>query len=75
MSFNPSKCQVIKATKAKVPHPTKYTLQGQELEAISSARYLGVDISRDLLWCTHVDCIATNANHTFGFLKRCYCCC
>ena len=70
MSFNPTKCQVIQTTKAKSPIPTSYTLHGQTLETVSSARYLGVDISSNLSWNTHVERVATNANRTLGFLKR-----
>ena len=34
------------------------------------AKYLGVDISKDLSWNTHINRISTNANRTLGFLKR-----
>ena len=34
------------------------------------AKYLGVDISKDLCWNTHINRISTNANRTLGFLKR-----
>ena len=36
----------------------------------SSAKYLGVDISSDLLWDTHINCISKKANNALGFLKR-----
>ena len=41
-------------------------LHGQVLEAMDHAKYLGVDISKDLSWNTH----STYANRTLGFLKR-----
>ena len=34
------------------------------------AKYLGVGISKDLSWNTHINRISTNANRTLGFLKR-----
>ena len=34
------------------------------------AKYLGVDISKDLSWNTHINKISTNANRTLGFFKR-----
>ena len=70
MSFNPSKCQVIQVTKSKNPLPTSYTLHGQTLETVSSARYLGVDLPSNLSWNTHVNRISSTANRTLGFLKR-----
>ena len=45
-------------------------LHGQVMEAVSSARYLGVDISSNLSWNTHVDRITANANRSLGFIKR-----
>ena len=47
-----------------------YMLHGQALEAMDHAKYLGVDISKDLSWNTIINRIYTNANRTLGFLKR-----
>ena len=54
MEFNPSKSQVVRVTSSRGPLKTQYILHGQVLEAVSSARYLGVDISTNLKWITHV---------------------
>ena len=52
MDSNPSKCQVIRVTSSRTPLQTQYILHGQVLEAVRSARYLGVDISNNLKWNT-----------------------
>ena len=72
MEFNPSKCQVVHATGSKLKKPIKtdYLLHGQVLEAVTCAKYLGVDISSDLSWNSHVDRITGNANRTLGFIRR-----
>ena len=72
MEFNPSKCQVVHVTGSKLKKPIKtdYLLHGQVLEAVTCARYLGVDISSDLSWNFHVDRITGNANRTLGFIRR-----
>lgn len=70
MEFNPSKCQVIHITTSRNPIRTKYILHGQVLENTSSARYLGVDISDDLNWSTHISRVTNKANSTLGFLRR-----
>ena len=72
MEFNPSKCQVVHVTgsKSKRPIKTDYILHGQVLESVTCARYLGVDISSDLTWNSHVDRITGNANRTLGFIRR-----
>ena len=51
MEFNPSKCQVIHITRSKNPIPTLYTLH--ILESVSSAKYLDVDISSDIMGYAH----------------------
>ena len=40
------------------------------LEAVTSAKYLGVTISDDLSWDKHIDNITKKANATLGFLRR-----
>ena len=70
MEFNPSKCQVIHITRSKTPIPTQFTLHNCILESVSSVKYLGVDISSDLSWDTHINRISKKANNTLGFLRR-----
>ena len=48
----------------------QYELHGHMLETVSSAKYLGVTISRDMNWSEHMNSVCTKANKTFGFLKR-----
>ena len=55
MEFNPSKCQFARVTSSSNHLQTQYILHEQVLEAVGSARYLGVDISSNLSWNTHVD--------------------
>ena len=70
MEFNPSKCQVLHISRARQPIHYQYTLYGEILESADSARYLGVSISEDLTWNSHIKEIAGKANQTLGFIKR-----
>ena len=70
MEFNPGKCQVLPITRSKQPLQSQYTLHGQVLESVDSAKYLGVDISQDLNWNDHINNIIGKANRTLGFVKR-----
>ena len=70
MEFNPSKCQVIHVTRMKQPIPTNYSLHNVKLQSVTSAKYLGVDISSDLSWDSHINRSTTKANQTLGFLRR-----
>ena len=47
-----------------------YTLEGTVLENVDSIKYLGVTITNDFKWNTHITNICTKANRTLGFLRR-----
>ena len=70
MEFNPPKCQVVRVTTARKAINTVYRLHGQVLDVLTSAKYLGVDISGGLSWNSHIDRITGNANRTLGYIKR-----
>ncbi|XP_070182878.1 uncharacterized protein [Littorina saxatilis] len=72
MEFNPSKCTVIRIApnKKKPILPTSYSLHGQTLETTPSSKYLGVLISDDLSWSSHVQATVNKGNRTVGFLRR-----
>ena len=70
MEFNPGKCQVLQITRSKQPLQSQYTLHGQVLESVDSAKYLDVTISQDLNSNNHINNITGKANRTLGFVKR-----
>ena len=70
MEFNPGKCQVMHITVPRVPFQSQYTLSGQTLESVDSAKYLGVTIFQDLNWNKHINNITGKANRALGFIKR-----
>ena len=47
-----------------------YTLEGTDHDNIESIKYLGVTITSDLRWNTHVSNVCTKANRTLGILRR-----
>ena len=47
-----------------------YTLEGTDLENVESIKYLGIIITSDLRWNTHVSNVCTKAKWILGFLKR-----
>ena len=49
-----------------------YTLEGTVLENVDSIKYLGVTITNDLKWKTHINNICTKANRTLRFLGESY---
>ena len=52
------------------PHVYLYQLNNQVLKHVNDCKYLGITISADLSWETHVNTTAKKANSRLGFLKR-----
>ena len=70
MEFNPSKCQTLYITRSRWPFKSTYTMHGQVLVSVDSARYLGMDIASDLNFSQHVNRTTSNASKSLGYLKR-----
>lgn len=70
MTFNPDKCEVIHITTKRNPIIHKYNIHQTELKSTNKAKYLGVTITPDLSWKTHIDNVTKKANSTMAFLRR-----
>ena len=76
MRFQPVKCNMRQPTnKRSSKIQAKYILEGTVLENVESIKYLGVTITNDLKWNTHISNVCTKANRTLGFLRRNLCSC
>ena len=71
MRFQPVKCNIMPITRKRIKKiNASYSLEGMVLENVEKIKYLGVTITNDLKWNTHVSNICTKANRTLGFLRR-----
>ena len=70
MSFNASKCEVIRVTRKRNPIKTTYTIHGHDLTKNKTGKYLGVTIADKLTWNAQVDAASKKANSSLAFLKR-----
>jgi hypothetical protein len=70
MQFHPEKCISLSVTRSQKPFHTSYTLKGHTLESVTTAKYLGITISNDMNWDTHINNITSKANKIIGFLRR-----
>ena len=71
MRFQPVKCNMMQLTRKHLNKiQASYTLEGAVLEDVDNIKYLGVTITNDLKWKTHISNICTKANRTFGFFMR-----
>ena len=67
---NPMHVHHWKGWNKRKPIPATYTIHGQVLEVVDSAKYLGVHLDTHLNFNTHVDAITKRANGTRAFLSR-----
>ena len=71
MRFQPVKCNMMQLTRTHLNKiQASYTLEGTALENVDNIKYLGVTITNDMKWNTHISNICTKANRTLGFLRR-----
>ena len=70
MRFNASKCNIMRISRSRDPLTKFYTLGGPVLQEVESAKYLGITISNELGWSTHIAGTASKGGCTLGFLKH-----
>ena len=69
MKFQPVKCNMMQLTKKHNKIDASYTLEGTVLENVESIKYLGVTITSDLKWNSHIRNVCSRANRALGFLR------
>ena len=71
MGFHPVKCHMMQVTRKRIKKiHASHTLEGTDLKNVESIKYLGLTITNDLRWNTHVSNVCTKADRTLGFLRR-----
>ena len=70
LKFNTSKCEVLTVTRKRHPFRYDYKLNNNSLKHVTQVKDLGVTISPDLTWDTHINTILAKANRMLAFLCR-----
>ena len=70
LKFNSSKCKSMIISRKKGNSSASLTLNGCTLEQVTTYKYLGVNISCDLSWSSHIAIICTKARKMLGVLFR-----
>jgi hypothetical protein len=70
MNFNNSKCHITQLTLCKNTTKFAYKLGSFVLPYCNSFKYLGVTISSDLKWKSHINIISKKASNTLNFVRR-----
>ena len=67
MKFNPTKCYILSVN----PNTSfYYQLSNSILKHVQNNPYLGILLSNDLMWDSHISAITKKASSTLGFLRR-----
>ena len=70
MRFPPIKCNIMQITRKRIKKiSASYTLEETFLDSVEKFKYLGITITNDLKWSTHIINICTKADMTLGFLR------
>lgn len=69
LNFNIKKCYRLGITCKKIPFTFQYSLGGQPISRVSSAKYLGITVIDNLCWNEHVNDICSKANSTLELLR------
>ena len=70
MQFSVTECQTMRTTRKKEPASMDYYIDGRKLSPVINHPYVGVMLSNDLKWNSHVNSIVPKANRSLGFVKR-----
>ncbi|KAL1447264.1 hypothetical protein WDU94_006607 [Cyamophila willieti] len=70
MHLNIKKCQVITFTRKQEPIIYNYFMNGEKLDRVTQIKDLGVTLTPDLKFNTHIQLMVNKAFKTLGFLFR-----
>ena len=70
MTFNAGKCEVLHFSTDGTDCRTLYSLNNTTLASVKTGKYLGVTLSSDLSWSTHIEKTVNKANGLLGMLRR-----
>ena len=70
MPFNLTKCEYLIVTNKSSPFVHCYRLNNYEIQRVQSAKHLGLTISGNLSWSTHISGIIGRANSALSFFRR-----
>ena len=70
MRFNATKCYLMSISRSKTPHQFRYSLDNHILEQVQDNPYLGITLSDNMKWTTHINKISNRSISILGFIRR-----
>ena len=68
--FQPTKCSHLRISRKRIRPYRSYSLNGIDVEVVSTGKDLGVVIVNDTSWKDHILMIVAKANRLLGFIRR-----
>ena len=70
MTFNSNKCEFLQLTKKNHPMKSHYHIDNKQIKQVTTAKYLGITIDKNLNWSEHTSRVVNKANSVLDFLQR-----
>ena len=70
MQFNADKCFTMRTGRSKSKINASYNLHDQPLQSTDSVKYLGLTLTSDLKFNSHINNVTAKANSVLGLLRR-----
>lgn len=70
LNLNIDKCEFMRFTRPRAAVHCSYNINSVPMTKVSLHKHLGVTLSSDLSWKSHVLSVAAKANRILGLLKR-----
>ena len=69
MKFNVAKCSIIHVTqnRSKISHNYMYTMNDEIIQTATTHPYLGVELSSNMKWDSHINIVTRKAHQMLGF--------
>ena len=62
MTFNPTKCEFLQLTKKNHPQKSHCHIDNKQIKQVTTSKYLGVTIDKNLNWSEHTSRVVNKAN-------------
>ena len=70
MQFNVTKCKCMLLSRKQISAPPALYFNTQPMEVVQSYKYLGVVVSSDLSWSSHIQLVCTKTKKILGLIYR-----
>jgi hypothetical protein len=70
MDFNPSKTKMIIFSNKRIRANPNIRLKNEQIEQVTTHKHLGVFLSNDMKWTTHIDYCVKKARKKLGLIRR-----